>query len=497
MELGLQFEEISYYESLESHAVTHEETMETAIPEYCPDMSRIVEAVGELYVQEKLPAEDRYTVAGVVKVTVLYTSEEVPGLRSLTVSVPFSSRLEDRIAPGSKVVCVTGRVLMLEAKAVTPRRLYIRLMPELTAHTFRTQQFSLCTGTEAEPSLRVRREEITLPLLTGVGEQEISFTDETMLDGGKMPEDLLIFHMCPTVQSAQRVGSKLMVKGELHLRALYRMEGGQVAYWDGKLPYSDIVDGSDLPEEADLVLTPSLADADMRLLRTDSAGGFGITAQIRFCIRAYQKPTISYISDLYSIRNATEIQQKPVTIHLDCPETELVQEAVTRLELDAGIPFVYVTQTDCTPVTSTVENARPVLRTAVHMQLLYLDESGSPVTTGRTEEVTVPVEEVRGTVSARCCQVAVQCGGVCQVRVPVTFAIAGEERLTLNTMTAVTMTPEAKGERVPSLVLRRMQPGETLWDVAKQYRTDTDAIRQANHLEDGTTDRMLLIPKVR
>ena len=71
MELGLQFEDITYFESLESHAVTHEETLETAIPEYCPDMSRIVEAVGELFVQEKIPAEDRYTVAGTVKVTVL------------------------------------------------------------------------------------------------------------------------------------------------------------------------------------------------------------------------------------------------------------------------------------------------------------------------------------------------------------------------------------------------------------------------------------------
>ena len=44
MDLGLQFEDIAYFESLESHAVTHEETMETAIPEYCPDMSRIVES---------------------------------------------------------------------------------------------------------------------------------------------------------------------------------------------------------------------------------------------------------------------------------------------------------------------------------------------------------------------------------------------------------------------------------------------------------------------
>jgi LysM repeat protein len=42
-----------------------------------------------------------------------------------------------------------------------------------------------------------------------------------------------------------------------------------------------------------------------------------------------------------------------------------------------------------------------------------------------------------------------------------------------------------------------MRPEETLWDVAKQYHTDMDAIRQNNQLEGDATDRMLLIPRVR
>lgn len=497
MELGLQFEDITYYESLESHAVTHEETLETAIPEYCPDMSRIVESVGELFVHEKIPAEDRYTVAGTVKVTVLYTSEESPGLKSLTVSVPFSARTEEQIGGGGTVF-VTGRVLMLEARAVTSRRLHIRLVPEITAHTFRPQQSSLCVGVEPEPTLRVRREEITLPLLTGVAEQEIGFTGEAALPAGKVPEELLVYHLCPQVQQVQRLGGKLMVKGEVLMRALYRSGDALADYWEGVLPFSDVVDGAGLAEDGELVVLPTLTAADARALRRDASGGISVTAQISLAIRAYQRKTVSYIADLYSVRYNTHLEQQPVTVHLDEPESELTQEAVSRLELNAGAPFVYVTALECSPVTSTVEAGRSVLRTAIRWQALYLDESGSPITVGRTEEVTVPVEEMRGTASARCCTVTVQCSSACQIRVPVTFALTWEERLTVNGLTAVTMEEAQRSEPMPSLILRRMHPEETLWDVAKQYHTDVDAIRQNNRLEgDAPHDRMLLIPRVR
>lgn len=496
MELGLQFADITYFESLENHAVTHEETLETAIPEYCPDMSRIVETVGELYVQEKVAGEDRYTVAGTVKVTVLYTSEESAGLKSLTVSVPFSARMEEQIGAG-RTVFVTGRVLMLEARAITSRRLHIRLVPEITASTFRPQQSALCVGVEPEPTLRVKREELTLPLLAGVTEQEIGFTGEAALPAGKVPEELLVYRLCPRVQQVQRVGGKLMVKGELLMRALYRSGDALADYWEGALPFSDVVDGGALAEDGELSVTPTLTAADARVLRGDGSGGIGVTAQISLAIRAYQRKTVSYISDLYSVRYDTRLEQRPLTVHLDEPETELVQEAVSRLELESGTPFVYVTELECAPVTSTVEGGRSVLRTAVRWQALYLDESGSPITVGRTEEVTVPVEEMRGTACARCCPVTVQCGGVCQIRIPVTFAVTWEERVIINSLTAVTMEEAQRTGAAPSLILRRMRPEETLWDVAKQYHTDMDAIRQTNQWEGDFTERMLLIPRVR
>ena len=59
---------------------------------------------------------------------------------------------------------------------------------------------------------------------------------------------------------------------------------------------------------------------------------------------------------------------------------------------------------------------------------------------------------------------------------------------------------DGKRDRVPSVVLRKMGDNESLWSVAKQYRTTCSAIMEVNEITDERhipTDKMLLIPRAR
>ena len=100
MELELKFAERACCEPVGDLVTTQEESMETAIPEYCPDIARIVDTVGQLRLREKHPAGQQLTMGGSVVLTVLYTSEESAGLRSLSMEVPFSCQVEDKRLEG-------------------------------------------------------------------------------------------------------------------------------------------------------------------------------------------------------------------------------------------------------------------------------------------------------------------------------------------------------------------------------------------------------------
>ena len=64
MELELQYTELSCCEAGESVTLTQEEALEAAIPEYCPEVTRIVDAVGQLCLREYTSLADQRLGAG-------------------------------------------------------------------------------------------------------------------------------------------------------------------------------------------------------------------------------------------------------------------------------------------------------------------------------------------------------------------------------------------------------------------------------------------------
>ena len=69
MELELCKETYSCYEALPPLVETREQSTETIVPDYCPDIARIVEGSGCLFVRSREIADGRVSVSGSLRVT--------------------------------------------------------------------------------------------------------------------------------------------------------------------------------------------------------------------------------------------------------------------------------------------------------------------------------------------------------------------------------------------------------------------------------------------
>lgn len=499
MELGLQFEDIMCYETTAEITAAHEESLETMIPEYCPDVTRIVDVVGRLSIREKLLNDGKCTVSGHVKVVILYTSEETAGLRSLNLSVPFSCLLEEHGLANCRFFYADGRILLAEARTLSARKLYIRVLPEITVTGYRQVKRRVCRGTDRDPTVRTKCLQAEINALTAISEKGFHFTQGIAPDGDFTAEDILLYRLCPGVLSKQRLGNKLMIKGEMWVSILYRDGTQSLRQYNGTLPFSQILDVAELPENAEYTIRPQAGESDVRILKTDAGSGFGVTAHVDVCLMAYQRITTQYVTDIYSTRYDTAVEQQELVLPLAAPEQYFTQEETLRLEFEGKQPFITVTSVECSPVEAVQEGERVSLRTALHVRILYLDEAGAPVSTERTAEVCAAIAAFSGAASAACCQAELQfSGSICQVGIPVCFCVryTGEKRIC--GITSVVMT-DPEPVDAPSLILCRMAQGETLWEIAKRFHTDETMIRAANQLESGVeaADGMLLIPRIR
>lgn len=494
-ELELKFREITACQAVDDLVVTHEESMETAIPEYCPDLARVVDTVGQIRLREKKLSEGKLTIGGNVRVSVLYTSEESPGLRSLTLSLPFSCKVDDKRDCG--MISLDSRLLLLEVKVLGSRKLYVRALIEFRVHGWRKVSRKICYGADNPEGIQVLRQQTDLSLMTDIMERECSVAQEVPLDDAGDAPDLLMDRIFLRVNSCQQFGNKLVVKGDAMLSLLCRgdnLESRQIT-----LPFSQIIDGEDLPEDGVFCCTPKVMEHEVHPVRTENGNGFGVTIRICMVIQTYQMCQIVYVSDLYSTRNELRTHSETTGIPISQQPEDLRRDTAQRLE-GAGA-FVYLTEADCTQgELSTVDGDRPVLRSTVHLKLLYLDESGTPVIAERSAEVSGELGQIptsyQTCVESESWQ---RVGNGFEVRVPVTFRVqqTGEKELTA--LNSCQVLGEIDRTKMPSLILRRMEEGETLWDLAKLCRTEEQAILAANGLEQESdiSSQMLLIPKIR
>lgn len=497
MECGLQWKEITCWEAAGRAAVTHEETMETAIPEYCPDLGRIVETAGQVQIRSRSTDGKTVTVSGAVRLTVLYTSEESTGLRSLTLTVPFTAAAEELRLAACQTLWVTGRLLLCEAQAVTARRIYVRVIPELTVTGYRRSVLRLCTGpAEEDASLRLLRQERTACLTAAAAECVCSAAQEAPAPADRpAPEDLLCSRLYPRVTGCQPVGNKLMVKGELGLSVLYRCREQQLYTYETPLPFSQIVD---LPEGAGqgaCSAAVQLAGCEVRLLRSEETCAFSVTAELRLLVLAERRETISCLTDLYSIRCDTRVETETVTLPAAEPERAERRECVQHLNFGRQRPLVYITGADCAPSPVGESDER---RAAVRLRLLYLDEEGTPSAAERTAELALPETSRDAECALWGAPEVSLAGGSCDIRQVVLLRTPAEEQQTLSVVTEAELLEDRQTAHRPSLVMRRLTAGESLWDVARQYHTDETLIRAVNHLEEGELpEKMLLIPRMR
>ena len=87
MELELKKTNLDNYEICGEVTLTQEETTEVIVPDYCPDIARIISADSKVYLHSRELRDGKASVSGTVRVTVLYTPDGESGIRTLEYAV--------------------------------------------------------------------------------------------------------------------------------------------------------------------------------------------------------------------------------------------------------------------------------------------------------------------------------------------------------------------------------------------------------------------------
>ena len=495
------------YDTVAETTICQEETLESIVPDACPDILRIVDVCGQATVSGKQAREGSAQVAGMVRASILYQPEGGGGLRRMEVGLPFTCQAD---APGLTergTVLASPRLRGAEARALNPRKVLLRVDLAVDVAACQPVERSICSGVSGSggEGLCQRQFQGEHYQLCAVQEKPFTFSDQIRLQGTGEAPVLLAVRAQPVCTESKLIGSKLIFKGMVELYLLLQEAGGGLTSAHESMPFSQIIEVAGAGEEGDCQVEVEVAS-----IQCDQAPGDGRAMDVALELLAQAqvrcRRPVTLLQDLYSTSNLMEVERENQSLCRLAEQSVRPQAVRELLETGELVRSIVDARLALGQVRQSREGNELVLTAEAWVTVLYLDENELVQSIRRSQPVTCRLECAEGAKCSCTCVcpgevfAAPAAGGV-EVRFTVEFHCLTTETQAVPAVTSAQLgeTRNAGEEQRPSVVLRMPAPGEELWDIAKAHGTTMEQILQANELEEEALPygRMLLIPSTR
>ncbi len=474
------------------------------MPDYCPDIVRILKCCIDPTVGSKSINGRSVTVEGTVSANVIYTCKENK-IHNYTQSVPFSKTFEcENEIPDSTVeaVAVTDYV---NCRAVSERRVDLHGAATLKIKIIARKKYSVIADIDDK---NIQLNKATVPSFNsvGFGEKSIIVEEQLTVSESSAPiENIIRYKAHPVVKEAKAIRNKVVVKGSIYVTVLYSSENcSRYHCFRTAVPFNGFLDISGVFEECVVKAKATLCNLEIKVLKTAEPKDMSLEAKLNLCADTYCNDEIPVISDAFSTKNL-----------LDTDSVELTLQKISSVVNDTFIlkkTFKYSDDTlkniiDCwadTTVKSVkTENSKLTAVGEICFSLLAEGNSDNVSFYEKTEDFCF--ESTAEVSPENACTADFE-------QVTLSYTILSDSelevrieynvKLEIKTVKKVSALLELqKGttreeNKSCTLVIYYATKGESTWDIAKEHNSVIEEINEINGLNSSVleNDVTLLIP---
>lgn len=496
------------YDSVLISSVEHSFDCDATLPEYMPDIVRVLRCSATPYVQTYQHNGDRITAECSCLVKTLYICAEGK-LHCFDQTLHFAKQLECSSDVGTELY-VCARADYVNYRLTGQRRLQLHGAVAVSAMVSQKSPCEfVCSAKGGGVTARCENDEIC-DLIAIV---EKAFTTSETIDMGVLSESvgaIISQNAFATINELKVISGKLFLKGDMTVQLTFTgQETGQLLSFEGNVAINQIIEAPDTIEDCSIDACLSAFGLEVHS-RFDSAGNknlLDVTVALCFSAQCYTTRQITCIKDAYSTKYEAQVKKSLVntyTLEDKIDDSMLCRHTVdlsaTGISKILSLTFSQVT--DC--FTFDEECAR--LSGEATANIIYESAEGEITFVQRQlpYEYKRPLQSggdlvCRPHCSAGPSSFVIVDGNRLDIRVEITISAFVFSRCEKECVTDIQIdTQRPKVCKSAALTVYFADCDEELWSIAEKYNTTVDAIMGENHLTSGTVEKpcKLLIPKV-
>ncbi len=482
------------------------------VPDALDDAVQILLSDGEVQIENSRIQGEKVLIRGKLVFRVLYRRES-GGLQAMGGEIPFEETVNVPELSERDYTQIVWNIEDLNITMIHSRKLSAKAVLTLTVRAESRVDAQAAADVETDDAgLQVLKRSVPAATLAVRRKDIYRVREEVSVSATILWQEMRLRDV-----SVRPLDGKLHLDGELSVFLIYSGEGEHtpVQWLEESIPFSGEVELSEAVEE----MIPAVgvrilhAEADKKPDSDGEMREVEVEAVLELDIRLYKEESVELLSDLYS--TGCEVVSEQGEVCFD----RLLTRNSCKMRVGGSVSFQKperILQICHSSGIVRLDESRPsenglAIEGVLEVSLLYLtDDDAAPV--GAISEVlpfsgTVEAEGIREdcvwqlNLGLEQLGAVMLGGGEAEVKAQLTVELLVFQPMQEEVVTSVQTQPFdlKRWEQQPGIVGYIVQPGDSLWKIAKKFHTTVDQVREMNEIdgeEAGAGARLLLIKEV-
>ena len=526
LDLIKDYMRLSCISKMETQKAVYE--FDCIIPDVLPDMAKIL-AIDAAAVTENInKGSSSATVNFKINYKILYMPDvgkmsedlpETPEIKSFSASSEHTTVLDTDLLNENTVIRCSCCVENIESDYINSRKISIKTSVRIEPLMIDTNEAGISTGIAGLEDVQTLRDSMTLSNVVESISDSIPVDEDIELSSGKAAyKELLRTDAILSDVTYSVTGDKLQIRGNLETCTLYisddRTQSVQII--ENEIPFTHSIEVETIGEEilwkANFTLKNFKAD-----ICQDSDGEnriLHIEAEICVCADAYTSQTFELLTDAYSLTQKFILDKAEISGMLVIDEINgqfVLRDAASKNENQPDIAQVVNVTAMVGEVRTVVEDGRVTADGEIVCNILYLtNDTEQPAASfmahlpfSQSFDSRQAKADMDVCIDFEVNHVSFNIMSPSEIELRISVSAKGTvvkyvKFSVINNVTQPDDPYQECDEDKPSILLYVVQPGDSLWKIAKRYSAPVELLKDVNQLKNPDLilpGQKLLIPR--
>ena len=466
------------------------------VPDVKPDVLSIINTTGTVCICKKETLDEKIKLEGNINLNIIYLADaQTDFIRSLNTILDFTKIIDINKCKSKMNLRNNIHIKNIECKILNGRKINIKVILEADVSIFSNEDINILKDINNNQNIQILNSNVSINNLIGTGCCRATAKDTIEVPNGDILEEILKTSININNKETKVSYNKVLIKADSNVKIMYLTDQQQIKVINSTIPIMGFIDISNISESDILSCEYEIKNI---IIKINSNEKNSIYVEIEFEINCDAMNTINLelIQDMYLPTKELQFSMKEISTISNKKQIKKIYSIKNDIlipEISNGVLY----DVDIIPNLSNTSNLNGKIVYDGDLELNFI--FAKEVDNGRLETINYKMpftfeienEEITSNKIINTnlnivdseFNIVTNSAGTINFRIELEFETDMYSNANINLIDKINVN-ENEIKDIPSMIIYIVKKEDTMWNIAKKYRTTTEEIVNINNLEN-------------